>query len=74
MRLMAPKLLGEDPRQVAKIEQIMDHAIQGHGYAKAPMDAACWDILGQASNQPVWMLLGELTNGAPINGLPAEVY
>ena len=67
MRLMAPKLLGEDPRQVAKIEQIMDHTIQGHGYAKAPMDAACWDILGQASNQPVWMLLGgKLTNGAPM--------
>ena len=67
MRLMAPKLLGEDPRQVAKIEQIMDHTIQGHGYAKAPMDAACWDILGQASNQPVWMLLGgKLTDGAPM--------
>ena len=67
MRLMAPKLLGEDPRQVAKIEHIMDHTIQGHGYAKAPMDAACWDILGQASNQPVWMLLGgKLTDGAPM--------
>ena len=67
MRLMAPKLLGEDPRQVAKIEQIMDHTIQGHGYAKAPMDAACWDILGRASNQPVWMLLGgKLTDGAPM--------
>ena len=67
MRLMAPKLLGEDPRQVAKIEQIMDHTIQGHGYAKAPMDAACWDILGQASGQPLWMLLGgKLTEGAPM--------
>ena len=67
MRLMAPKLLGEDPRQVAKIEQIMDHTIQGHGFAKAPMDAACWDILGQASGQPLWMLLGgKLTDGAPM--------
>lgn len=66
-RLVAPKLLGEDPRQVGQIEQIMDHAVQGHGYAKAPFDAACWDILGKACDQPVWMLLGgKLTDGAPM--------
>jgi len=66
-RLVAPKLLGEDPRQVGRIEQIMDHTVQGHGYAKAPFDAACWDILGQACEQPVWMLLGgKLTDGAPM--------
>ena len=66
-RLAAPKLLGEDPRQVARIEQLMDHTVQGHGYAKAPFDAACWDILGQACGQPVWMLLGgKLTDGAPM--------
>ncbi|MBY6163016.1 mandelate racemase [Mameliella alba] len=66
-RLVAPRLLGEDPRQVARIERIMDHAVQGHGYAKAPFDAACWDILGQSCDQPVWMLLGgKLTDGAPM--------
>lgn len=66
-RLMAPALLGEDPRQVARIERIMDHVIQGHGYAKAPFDAACWDILGQATGQPVWMLMGgKLTEAAPM--------
>ncbi|MEM9426449.1 MAG: enolase C-terminal domain-like protein [Pseudomonadota bacterium] len=66
-RLVAPKLLGEDPRQVARVEAIMDHAVQGHGYAKAPFDAACWDILGKACDQPVWMLLGgKLTDGAPM--------
>ncbi|MEM9433882.1 MAG: enolase C-terminal domain-like protein [Pseudomonadota bacterium] len=66
-RLVAPKLLGEDPRQVGRIEQRMDHLVQGHGYAKAPFDAACWDILGQACAQPVWMLLGgKLMDGAPM--------
>lgn len=66
-RIMAQKLIGEDPRQVARIEQLMDHTVQGHGYAKAPFDAACWDILGQACNQPVWMLLGgKLIDGAPM--------
>ncbi|GAA6159234.1 mandelate racemase/muconate lactonizing enzyme family protein [Ruegeria sp. HU-ET01832] len=65
--LVARKLLGEDPRQVGRIEQLMDHLVQGHGYAKAPFDAACWDILGQACAQPIWMLLGgKLTDGAPM--------
>ncbi len=64
---VAPKLLGEDPRQVARIERLLDSLIQGHGYAKAPIDAACWDILGQETDQPVWMLLGgKLTDGAPL--------
>ncbi len=66
-RLLAPRLLGEDPRQLARIERLMDSVILGHGYAKAPFDAACWDILGKATGQPVWMLLGgKLTDGAPM--------
>ena len=66
-RLVAPALIGEDPRQVARIEQMLDHLVQGHGYAKAPFDAACWDILGQSLNAPVWMLLGgKLIDGAPM--------
>ncbi len=64
-RLVAEKLIGEDPRQVARIEGIMDKTVQGHGYAKAPFDAACWDILGKSCDQPVWMLLGgKLSDGA----------
>ena len=66
-RLVARRLLGEDPRQVGRIEQVLNHAVQGHGYAKTPFDAASWDILGQACGQPVWMLLGgKLTDGAPM--------
>lgn len=66
-RLAANRLIGEDPRQVARMERLMDHIVQGHGYAKAPFDAACWDILGQVCGQPVWMLLGgKLTDGAPM--------
>ncbi|MEO0621763.1 MAG: mandelate racemase/muconate lactonizing enzyme family protein [Pseudomonadota bacterium] len=66
-RLLAPVLLGEDPRQMARIERLMDAKIAGHGYAKSPFDIACWDLLGQALGQPVWMLLGgRLTDGAPL--------
>jgi L-alanine-DL-glutamate epimerase-like enolase superfamily enzyme len=32
--------------------------LRGHPYAKAPIDIACWDILGKATNQPVYTLLG----------------
>ena len=67
VRSLAPVLLGEDPRQVAKIERLMDHTLRGHGYAKSPIDMACWDILGKALHQPAWMLFGgKLTDGAPM--------
>lgn len=66
-KLIGPHLLGEDPRQLSAIERLMDHLVQGHGYAKAPFDAACWDITGQSLEVPVWMLLGgKLTDGAPM--------
>jgi L-alanine-DL-glutamate epimerase-like enolase superfamily enzyme len=66
-RILAPALLGEDPRQLARIERLMDNTIRGHGYAKSPFDAACWDLLGKATGQPVWMLMGgKLIDGAPM--------
>ena len=67
LRLVAPSLLGEDPRQVGRIETLLDHLVQGHGYAKSPIDIACWDLLGQSCGQPLWMLMGgKLTDGAPM--------
>ncbi|MEM9844730.1 MAG: mandelate racemase/muconate lactonizing enzyme family protein [Pseudomonadota bacterium] len=65
--LLAPHLLGQDPRNVAGIEALMDHVVQGHGYAKSPIDAACWDILGQSLDAPLWQVWGgKLTDGAPM--------
>jgi len=66
-RLLAPALMGRDPREVGVIERLMDNTIRGHWYAKAPFDAACWDILGKSTDQPVWMLLGgKHVDGAPL--------
>ena len=66
-KLLAPTLLGMDPRQVEAVDWALDQTVQGHGYAKAPIIAACYDILGQACEMPVWMLLGgKLTDGAPM--------
>ncbi|MEM9148377.1 MAG: enolase C-terminal domain-like protein [Pseudomonadota bacterium] len=67
IQLLAPRLYDQDPRQVDAIGWIMDATVLGHGYAKAPIIAACYDILGKSGELPVWMLLGgKLTDGAPM--------
>src|SRR5438105_6513079 len=58
MRELAPHLIGEDPRQLAKLNRKMDAALKGHPYVKSGIDIACWDILGQATGLPVCELLG----------------
>jgi cis-L-3-hydroxyproline dehydratase len=55
---LGPHLLGEDPTQLARLNRRMDAALQGHPYVKSAIDMACWDILGQATGQPVCVLLG----------------
>ena len=55
---IGPKLLGMDPRDLAVLNRRMDAVLRGHPYVKSAIDVACWDILGQASNQPIWRLLG----------------
>lgn len=55
---MAPALLGVDATQINLVNRVMDAALFGHGYAKAAIDIACWDLLGQHCGQPVSALLG----------------
>lgn len=55
---LGPHLIGEDPLQLGRLNQRMDAALQGHAYVKSAIDIACWDILGQATGQPVCILLG----------------
>ena len=58
LRELGPHVLGEDPRQLGKLNHIMDAALKGHPYVKSGIDIACWDILGQAAKMPVCELLG----------------
>jgi L-alanine-DL-glutamate epimerase-like enolase superfamily enzyme len=55
---LAPTLIGADPRQLDRINAVMDRALKGHPYVKSALDMACWDILGQAVGLPVCTLLG----------------
>ncbi|TVR69610.1 MAG: mandelate racemase [Sphaerobacteraceae bacterium] len=55
-------ILGADPLNLYEINRLMNNALAGHGYAKSPIDIACWDISGKAMGQPVTQLLGGLAN------------
>jgi cis-L-3-hydroxyproline dehydratase len=58
LRELGPHVLGEDPRQLGKLNRLMDAMLKGHPYVKSGIDIACWDILGQAAGLPVCELLG----------------
>jgi len=58
LRELAPHLIGQDPCELGKLNRRMDAALKGHPYVKSGIDIACWDILGQATGQPVCTLLG----------------
>ncbi|HEY2574003.1 MAG TPA: cis-3-hydroxy-L-proline dehydratase [Verrucomicrobiaceae bacterium] len=58
LRELGPHLIGQDPRELAKLNRRMDAALKGHAYVKSGVDIACWDILGQACAMPVCELLG----------------
>jgi len=55
---LAPHLIGWNPLELTPLNQHMDAALKEHPYVKSGIDMACWDILGQATGQPVCTLLG----------------
>jgi L-alanine-DL-glutamate epimerase-like enolase superfamily enzyme len=60
---LKPRLLGQDPRNVGALWQSMRRTLSGRSggmliEAIAGVDIALWDIMGKASNMPVWQLLG----------------
>ncbi len=58
LRELGPHILGSDPRELGKLNRLMDAALKGHPYVKSGIDIACWDILGQFAGLPVCELLG----------------
>jgi cis-L-3-hydroxyproline dehydratase len=58
LAVLAPHLIGEDPRALDRLNRKMDAAMKGHPYVKSGVDVACWDLLGQAAGLPVATLLG----------------
>jgi L-alanine-DL-glutamate epimerase-like enolase superfamily enzyme len=58
LREIGPKLIGFDPTNLNGLNRHMDAVLRGHNYVKAPIDIACWDILGKATGLPAYTLLG----------------
>lgn len=61
---LARVLLGQNPLDIERLWQEMFLTISYHGWAGAELraisalDIALWDILGKATGQPIWQLLG----------------
>ena len=87
-RDLAPVLIGQDPRQIARLwDQMYESAWRYRGPGRAAMssigalDIALWDLYGKTCGQPVWRLLGGYTDTVPayadgigyINQSPEEV-
>ncbi|WDI41766.1 cis-3-hydroxy-L-proline dehydratase [Bremerella sp. P1] len=58
LKELAPHLIGLDPRETVKVNEVMDFALKGHPYVKSGIDIACWDILGKFTQLPICELLG----------------
>ena len=56
--ILAPLLIGRDPRETETISDLMDRACQGNWFSKSALEMACWDIAGKEAGRPVCELLG----------------
>lgn len=58
--IIAPNLLGRDPREIARLESNLDNIVQGNPTARGAVNMALYDILGKAVDTPVYQLMGGL--------------
>lgn len=56
--LLKPVIIGEDPRDMEKLQYKMNRAIKQNTSAKAAVDIALYDLLGKMYKTPVYKLLG----------------
>jgi muconate cycloisomerase len=55
---LLPAIKGEDVFAIERLHEKMDRVCKGHFYAKAAIDIALYDAMGQALRTPVYNLLG----------------
>ena len=58
LKVLAPELLGADPRETGKLVRVMDAAMAGQMDVKTPLDMALWDLVGKAAGLPLAECLG----------------
>ncbi len=58
--ILAPSIVGQDPRRIEWLHTLMDQAVKGYPYSKAAIDVALYDLAGKAAGVPAYQLLGGL--------------
>ncbi|AQQ52044.1 mandelate racemase/muconate lactonizing enzyme family protein [Planococcus lenghuensis] len=56
--VLLPGLMGMSPFAIEMIHHKMDSLLGGNPAAKAAIDIACYDLMGKATGQPVYNLIG----------------
>lgn len=56
--ILAPAVIGLDPRCHDRVQDAMDAVLTGHAAAKTAIDVACWDAHGKSAGRAVCDLLG----------------
>ncbi|HEX2032569.1 MAG TPA: mandelate racemase/muconate lactonizing enzyme family protein [Chloroflexota bacterium] len=68
---VAPLVVGRDPLAIRQLNDELKKGLEEQGtagltaYARAAVDVALWDILGQVAGQPVHRLLGQAKDRLP---------
>jgi L-Ala-D/L-Glu epimerase len=57
-RYLGRAVVGEDPFDVERIHERLDHALPGNLHAKSGIDFALWDAMGKSVGLPAYKLLG----------------
>jgi D-galactarolactone cycloisomerase len=63
--------LGQDPFAIERHVRVLD-TLQFHYGRCWPLEIALWDIIGQATGQPLWKLLGGLRDTVPLYASTGE--
>lgn len=56
--VLAPAIIGSDPRDVRDIARRMGKAVRLNPFARAAVEMACWDLAGKAAGVPAYRMLG----------------
>ena len=66
---LAPALLGEDPLNITRCNQVMHHALPHHWCSFSGVDMALWDLKGKALGVPIYQLMGgKVRDGVDLMG------
>ncbi len=66
-QLIAPELIGADPRDITLLRQRMDRCLKRNPFTKAAVEMALWDLAGKSAGLPLYQLLGgKLHDAIPI--------